>query len=84
MMEQSVIGFPYDVRRVVSVNQDFSWDFDDADPSEVFELVEKLGEGAFGSVHRAIIRETGTMLESLLIFLCVSVCIGSARWWCGM
>ncbi|KAL2914909.1 hypothetical protein HK105_205450 [Polyrhizophydium stewartii] len=30
-----------------------------ADPREVFELVAKVGEGSYGSVHKAVIKRTG-------------------------
>ncbi|KAJ3114502.1 hypothetical protein HDU96_002016 [Phlyctochytrium bullatum] len=51
---------PGTARRRFNIEVDFSW-FGAAqeDPKQLFEIREKLGEGAFGSVFKAIHRRTG-------------------------
>ncbi|KAJ3143899.1 Serine/threonine-protein kinase 4, partial [Irineochytrium annulatum] len=41
----------------------FNWfGGDKTDPKEIFDIKEKLGEGAFGSVYRAVLIKTGLVL----------------------
>ncbi|KAI9365947.1 hypothetical protein DFJ73DRAFT_755664 [Zopfochytrium polystomum] len=55
------ISGPYNVERKFSVDEDFNWS-GTSDPSQVFEIQEKLGEGAFGAVYKAILKSTGAVL----------------------
>mmetsp|Transcript_15396 Transcript_15396/g.17141 ORF Transcript_15396/g.17141 Transcript_15396/m.17141 type:complete len:489 (-) Transcript_15396:53-1519(-) len=54
----SGIGSPYNLKHNVHVNRDFKWLGDKAD--EMFVLKDKLGEGAYGVVHRAVHKEQHT------------------------
>eukprot|EP01102_Stenamoeba_stenopodia_P016596 TRINITY_DN5816_c0_g1_i1.p1 TRINITY_DN5816_c0_g1~~TRINITY_DN5816_c0_g1_i1.p1 ORF type:complete len:728 (+),score=150.91 TRINITY_DN5816_c0_g1_i1:206-2389(+) len=51
------ISSPIATKHKVHVSSDFVWSGED--PELTFEVLEKLGGGAFGSVHRAIHRATG-------------------------
>lgn len=54
------ISGPVNFERKVHVDCDFNWSSDGAsDPNTVFEMGDKLGEGAFGCVYRAKFRVTG-------------------------
>jgi len=52
-----VVSDPHSVVHRLHVDNDLSWSLDD--PEQSFEFVEKLGEGSFGSVHKAIHKSSG-------------------------
>eukprot|EP00009_Paramoeba_aestuarina_P007356 CAMPEP_0201518238 /NCGR_PEP_ID=MMETSP0161_2-20130828/9141_1 /ASSEMBLY_ACC=CAM_ASM_000251 /TAXON_ID=180227 /ORGANISM="Neoparamoeba aestuarina, Strain SoJaBio B1-5/56/2" /LENGTH=473 /DNA_ID=CAMNT_0047915959 /DNA_START=226 /DNA_END=1644 /DNA_ORIENTATION=+ len=49
------ISGPTSFRTGVHVDRDFTWQ---GDPKDAFELQSKLGEGAYGSVYKAIMKST--------------------------
>eukprot|EP01102_Stenamoeba_stenopodia_P013823 TRINITY_DN452_c0_g2_i1.p1 TRINITY_DN452_c0_g2~~TRINITY_DN452_c0_g2_i1.p1 ORF type:complete len:562 (+),score=122.74 TRINITY_DN452_c0_g2_i1:294-1979(+) len=53
------VGLPFNVQKKLHIDQSMNWG---ADPKEAFELIEKLGEGAFGVVFKAKLKETGFIL----------------------
>lgn len=55
-----VVGGPFNVQHKVHVDFEFSWS--GQDPGDIFEFVEKLGEGAFGAVHKAVHKASGFLL----------------------
>ncbi|KAJ3011031.1 hypothetical protein HKX48_007059 [Thoreauomyces humboldtii] len=55
------ISAPSGFVKQIHVDSDFNW-FGEGDPNEMFELQEKLGEGAFGSVFKAILKQSGFVL----------------------
>ncbi|KAI3638174.1 hypothetical protein MIR68_003785 [Amoeboaphelidium protococcarum] len=65
LKHQSISG-PIRVEQKVHVDRDFNWSASD-DPNKVFELQSKLGEGAFGSVHKAAYRMTGFIMAIKVI-----------------
>lgn len=54
------VGLPYNLKHKVHVNFDFQWS--GQNPSEVFILQEKLGEGSFGAVYKATHKDSGFVL----------------------
>lgn len=49
------ISQPSEVRHSVHVGTDYKWV---GDPAEIFEFEEKVGEGAFGSVYKAVHKDS--------------------------
>jgi len=47
-----VISPPVNVRHHVHVNKD--WDWHEKDDEHAFTLVERIGEGSFGSVYKGV------------------------------
>lgn len=66
---QLAVGSPFNVRHRVHVDPaSFTWSGQHGgDPSKVFQLVELLGEGAFGSVHKAVHLDSGFQLAIKVI-----------------
>eukprot|EP01091_Cochliopodium_minus_P011563 TRINITY_DN3311_c0_g2_i2.p1 TRINITY_DN3311_c0_g2~~TRINITY_DN3311_c0_g2_i2.p1 ORF type:complete len:925 (-),score=275.28 TRINITY_DN3311_c0_g2_i2:403-3177(-) len=56
----SNVGSPYNVVHKVHVNFDYQWT--GQKPEEVFRIDEKLGQGAYGAVFKAVQRESGFVL----------------------
>jgi len=54
---QTMISEPTQVKQLVHVSSEMEWSGED--PANIFELERKVGEGAFGSVYRAIHKSTG-------------------------
>jgi len=52
-----VVSDPHSVVHRLHVDNDLSWSLED--PEASFEFVEKLGEGSFGSVHKAVHKASG-------------------------
>ncbi|KAL6075980.1 hypothetical protein QOT17_003286 [Balamuthia mandrillaris] len=52
------IGLPYQVQHTIHVDQDFNW----TGGESVFQIEEKLGEGAYGAVYKGRQKETGFIL----------------------
>ncbi|KAI8920161.1 hypothetical protein DFJ77DRAFT_451412 [Powellomyces hirtus] len=55
------IGSPFNVEKRLHVDGEFNW-FGDGDPREMFDIQEKLGEGAFGAVFKAVLKQTGFVM----------------------
>ncbi|KAJ3049954.1 hypothetical protein HK097_009061, partial [Rhizophlyctis rosea] len=55
------ISPPSDFKKVMHVDKEWNW-FGEGDPRDLFRLDEKLGEGAFGSVYKATLTNTGFIL----------------------
>ncbi|KAJ3133340.1 hypothetical protein HDU90_006289 [Geranomyces variabilis] len=55
------IGSPFNFEKRLHVDGEFNW-FGDGDPREMFEIQEKLGEGAFGAVFKAVMKQTGFVM----------------------
>eukprot|EP01113_Clastostelium_recurvatum_P039690 TRINITY_DN6082_c0_g1_i2.p1 TRINITY_DN6082_c0_g1~~TRINITY_DN6082_c0_g1_i2.p1 ORF type:complete len:470 (-),score=91.96 TRINITY_DN6082_c0_g1_i2:157-1566(-) len=55
-----VISAPSAIEHKLHVGKDFTWNV--KDPDAAFQLEEKLGEGAFGVVYRALHKDTGYTL----------------------
>ena len=55
MAPQHTVSQPRNVKHAVHVNRDFNWDGE----TEMFAIVKKLGEGAFGAVYLGKHEETG-------------------------
>eukprot|EP01117_Protostelium_nocturnum_P007038 TRINITY_DN2523_c0_g1_i4.p1 TRINITY_DN2523_c0_g1~~TRINITY_DN2523_c0_g1_i4.p1 ORF type:complete len:1020 (+),score=365.09 TRINITY_DN2523_c0_g1_i4:65-3124(+) len=53
------ISGPSQMRRLVHVNADYQWEVQEGD---VFELEKCIGQGAYGSVFKALQKETGYVL----------------------
>ncbi len=51
------VGQPRNVKHAVHVSRDFNWDGQD----DMFRIVKKLGEGAFGAVYLGKHEDTGQM-----------------------
>eukprot|EP01118_Nematostelium_gracile_P000298 TRINITY_DN10293_c0_g1_i1.p1 TRINITY_DN10293_c0_g1~~TRINITY_DN10293_c0_g1_i1.p1 ORF type:complete len:620 (-),score=175.77 TRINITY_DN10293_c0_g1_i1:4-1863(-) len=62
------VGTPFGVTHKVHVNKDFQWS-GTADPTEVFNLEDKIGEGSFGSVWKAKQRDSQFTLAIKIITL---------------
>lgn len=60
------ISTPYNFAHNVHVNADYEWE-KIGDPEKVFELIELLGEGSFGSVHKCIQKETKVTMAVKII-----------------
>lgn len=58
-------GLPMNVKKVLHVNRAMEWSGQNLE--EVFELKEKLGEGAFGSVYRVVHRSAKIEMAVKLI-----------------
>ncbi|KAJ3368578.1 hypothetical protein GGF31_006260 [Allomyces arbusculus] len=58
------ISMPFNFERRVHVDEQLQWTggTEGRDPAELFKVEEKLGQGAFGSVYRAVLKETGFVL----------------------
>ncbi|KAJ3089624.1 hypothetical protein HK102_005907, partial [Quaeritorhiza haematococci] len=57
------ISGPFNFESKLHVDGDFHWSGDTGqDPREIFEIQEKLGEGAFGAVFKAVLKQTGAVL----------------------
>lgn len=54
------VGNPYNLKHKVHVNFDFQWS--GQNPVEMFDIQEKLGEGSFGTVFKAIHKDSGFTL----------------------
>lgn len=65
-IDQPEVGSPYNFAHNVHVNSNYEWE-KIGNPEEVFELTEKLGEGSFGSVYKAIHKQTGMPLAVKII-----------------
>jgi Protein kinase domain len=64
------ISSPRNFVRGLHIDQELHWMGEgDADAADMFELVEKLGEGAFGSVYRGVHRKSGmeVAIKSVLL-----------------
>lgn len=59
------LGLPVNVKKLIHVNKDFEWSGQNLE--ELFDLVDLLGEGAFGSVYRAVHKKAGMELAIKLI-----------------
>jgi len=55
--KESGIGAPYNFKTGAHVTKDLQWETND--PTEIFELKEQLGKGAYGVVWKAIFKGTG-------------------------
>ncbi|KAI8585657.1 kinase-like domain-containing protein [Geranomyces variabilis] len=55
------ISAPSNFVKKVHVDAEFNWT-GEGDPKELFTLQEKLGEGAFGSVYKAVLKQTGFVM----------------------
>eukprot|EP01121_Diplochlamys_sp_Union-15-3_P003525 TRINITY_DN1342_c0_g1_i4.p1 TRINITY_DN1342_c0_g1~~TRINITY_DN1342_c0_g1_i4.p1 ORF type:complete len:424 (-),score=90.73 TRINITY_DN1342_c0_g1_i4:37-1200(-) len=55
---RSSVGTPYNVVHKSHVNKEFKWSSSATDPSALFELESKLGQGACGAVYKAKHRES--------------------------
>ncbi|TPX70706.1 hypothetical protein SpCBS45565_g01565 [Spizellomyces sp. 'palustris'] len=55
------IGSPFNFEKKLHVDGDFNW-FGEGNPREMFDIQEKLGEGAFGAVFKAVLKQTGFVM----------------------
>ncbi|KAJ3175025.1 hypothetical protein HDU87_006559 [Geranomyces variabilis] len=55
------ISAPSNFVKKMHVDAEFNWT-GEGDPKELFTLQEKLGEGAFGSVYKAVLKQTGFIM----------------------
>ncbi|KAJ1536677.1 hypothetical protein HK096_008822 [Nowakowskiella sp. JEL0078] len=62
------ISEPFNLTKQFTLDNNLNW-IGVLDPRELFQLQEKLGEGAFGTVYKAILRETGFVLAVKEIIL---------------
>ncbi|KAJ3003573.1 hypothetical protein HKX48_001697 [Thoreauomyces humboldtii] len=59
--QQVAIGQPFNFEKKLHVDGQFQW-LSEGDPREMFEIHEKLGEGAFGAVFKAVFKQTGFVI----------------------
>eukprot|EP01006_Ploeotia_vitrea_P033294 TRINITY_DN65419_c7_g6_i1.p1 TRINITY_DN65419_c7_g6~~TRINITY_DN65419_c7_g6_i1.p1 ORF type:complete len:656 (-),score=345.97 TRINITY_DN65419_c7_g6_i1:902-2869(-) len=62
---QRQVGMPYNVKHTAHVNRDFEWTGQSLEQD--FELVARLGQGAFGEVYHARHKQSGFELAIKLI-----------------
>ncbi|KAI9095250.1 hypothetical protein DFS34DRAFT_627212 [Phlyctochytrium arcticum] len=55
------IGSPFNFEKKLHVDEHFNW-FGEGNPREIFQIEEKLGEGAFGAVFKAVLKQTGFVI----------------------
>eukprot|EP01120_Amphizonella_sp_Union-15-10_P012031 TRINITY_DN5273_c0_g1_i1.p1 TRINITY_DN5273_c0_g1~~TRINITY_DN5273_c0_g1_i1.p1 ORF type:complete len:595 (-),score=98.33 TRINITY_DN5273_c0_g1_i1:107-1891(-) len=59
----SSIGAPFNLQHKVHVNKDLNWIGED--PAKIFLLADKLGEGAYGAVYKAVHRDVPTFIVAV-------------------
>jgi small GTP-binding protein len=63
--ESLVVSAPYNLSHNIHVDVDFNWT--GQDPLKIFELIEKLGQGAYGVVYKARHREANVILAIKIV-----------------
>eukprot|EP01094_Clydonella_sp_ATCC50884_P025679 TRINITY_DN6856_c0_g1_i1.p1 TRINITY_DN6856_c0_g1~~TRINITY_DN6856_c0_g1_i1.p1 ORF type:complete len:867 (-),score=191.24 TRINITY_DN6856_c0_g1_i1:66-2666(-) len=64
-IEEVNFSSPSGFKQVVHVDTDYNWS--SVDPMEQFDLVDLLGEGAYGAVYKAKHKETGIELAAKIV-----------------
>ncbi|KAL7722846.1 non-specific serine/threonine protein kinase [Entamoeba marina] len=58
LIQRECTGTPQNVQRLQHVTFDLEWDTSGSDPNEIFDLKNVLGTGSFGTVYRAVHRQS--------------------------
>jgi len=66
-ISQKQIGAPFDVQHKIHVNFEYQWTGEES--TSVFNLEQRIGEGSFGVVWKAVHKDTGFPLAAKIVSL---------------